>query len=190
MPTTVYPESLIGKYSNIKIVFLPKSTISHLQSLDAGIIKNFKVKYRKKLMRYVLARIVNDWNANEIANGINVIRVIDWIKELGMKYPKTPLKIALQVVALWSNLLVLMTTNMPIKNLIISPKNYLRSCKTTADKYCNFHFHPTNFMRLTGDVFSCLPASRNMVLLTTVQSKIKATTTVMKITKMKAMYLR
>lgn len=46
------------------------------------------------------ARIVNDWNANDIANGINVIRVIDWIKELGMKYPKTPLKIALQVVAL------------------------------------------------------------------------------------------
>ena len=132
MPTTVYPESLIGKYSNIKIVFLPKSTISHLQSLDAGIIKNFKVKYRKKLMRYVLARIVNDWNANETANGINVIRVIDWIKELGMKYPKTPLKIALQVVALWSNLLVLMTTNMPMKNLIISPKNYLRSCKTMA----------------------------------------------------------
>ena len=42
---TVYPESLIGKYSNIKIVLLPQSTTARLQSLDAGITKNFRVKY-------------------------------------------------------------------------------------------------------------------------------------------------
>ena len=51
---TVHPESLIGKYSNIKIVFFPNNATSRLQLLDAGIIKNFKVEYRKKLMRYVL----------------------------------------------------------------------------------------------------------------------------------------
>ena len=46
--TPVHPENLLGKNSNIKIVFLPKNTTSRLHPLDAGIIKNFKVKYRKK----------------------------------------------------------------------------------------------------------------------------------------------
>ena len=55
----VHPESQIGKHGNIKIVFLPKNTTSRLQPLDAGIRQNFKVKYKKKLMRYVLALIDN-----------------------------------------------------------------------------------------------------------------------------------
>ena len=76
---TVYPESLIGKYSNIKIVLLPKSTTARLQPLDAGITKNFRVKYKKKLMRYVLARIADDRNGYEIANEIDVIHAIEWI---------------------------------------------------------------------------------------------------------------
>ena len=46
----VHPKNLVGKYSNIKIVFFPKNTTLRLQSLDAGIIKNFQVKYQKKLI--------------------------------------------------------------------------------------------------------------------------------------------
>ena len=60
----VHPENLVGKCSNIKILFLPKNTTSRLLPLDAGIIKNFKVKYQKKLLRHVIARILNDRSAS------------------------------------------------------------------------------------------------------------------------------
>ena len=35
----VHPENLVGKYSNVKILFLLKNTTSRLQPLHAGIIK-------------------------------------------------------------------------------------------------------------------------------------------------------
>ena len=39
----------------IKLEFLPKNTTSRLQPYDAGITKTFKHKYRKLLIRYILA---------------------------------------------------------------------------------------------------------------------------------------
>ena len=50
---TCHPETAQAGLKNIKLVFLPKNTISRLQPLDAGIIRNFKHKYRKLLVRYV-----------------------------------------------------------------------------------------------------------------------------------------
>ena len=75
----VHPEGLQGKYSNIKVVFLPKNTTSRLQPLDAGIIKNFKVKYRKKLLRHVISRITNDLSASDIAKEADILQAITWV---------------------------------------------------------------------------------------------------------------
>ena len=71
-------------------MFLPKSTTSFLKQLDAGIIEKFKVKYRKKLVRYVLVRISDEQNVYEIANKTSVIQAIEWItgawKEVSSTY--------------------------------------------------------------------------------------------------------
>lgn len=76
---TVHPPSLVDKYSNIKVVFLPKNTTSRLQPLDAGIIQSFKSKYRMKLMRFVIARTKEDVLASEIAKQVDVLQAIEWV---------------------------------------------------------------------------------------------------------------
>ena len=89
----VHPENLVGKYSNIKIVFLPKNTTSRLQPLDAGIIKNFKVKHRKKLLRHVIARISNDRNPSDIAKEVDILQAITWVAASWKDVSETTVKI-------------------------------------------------------------------------------------------------
>ena len=79
MPLFIHPPSLVDKFNNIKIVFLPKNTTSRLQPLDAGIIQSFKYKYRKKLMRFVIARPKDDVLASEITKQVDVLQAIEWI---------------------------------------------------------------------------------------------------------------
>lgn len=74
-----HPEDLKGKYSNVKIVFLPPNTTSRLQPLDLGIIENFKVHYRRVFLRYVLAKIDSCNSATEVAKSVNVLTAIYWI---------------------------------------------------------------------------------------------------------------
>ena len=76
-----HPPELKDRYSNIKIVFLPSNTTSTLQPLDLGIIKNFKVYYRKLLLRYIVVKIDQYSLASEVAKKINVLQAIRWIAE-------------------------------------------------------------------------------------------------------------
>ena len=75
---------LKDKFSNIKVVFLPVNTTSRLQPLDAGIIKNFKVLYRKSLVKHTLAKI-NDSsvvvNASSICKSVDILLAIRWVKQ-------------------------------------------------------------------------------------------------------------
>ena len=75
----VHPKNLVVKYSNIKIVFLPKNTTLRLQSLDAGIIKNFQVNIKKNLLGHVIPRISNDRSASDIAKDFDIPQGITWV---------------------------------------------------------------------------------------------------------------
>ena len=52
-----------------------------LQPLDAGKIQNFKVKYRKRLIKYLLARVNEKKSALEIGKSLNVLQAIQWVQE-------------------------------------------------------------------------------------------------------------
>ena len=78
---TPHDPSFVGKFSNIKIVFLPANTTAKLQPLDAGIIKNFKVHYRKLLLRHVLSRMKdNSLSTADIIKSVDVLTAIRWTK--------------------------------------------------------------------------------------------------------------
>ncbi len=59
--------------SNVKMLFFPPNTTAGCQPLDAGIIKNFKVYYRRSFLNFLL----NEGNEN----GIN-----ETIKSVTMKH--------------------------------------------------------------------------------------------------------
>ena len=73
-----HPESLNEQYSNIKVAFLPKNTTSRLQPLDGRIIRNFKLKYYEKLLKFVISRI--NVKATDIIQEVDVFKAIFWIK--------------------------------------------------------------------------------------------------------------
>ena len=74
-----HPAHLQGKYSNIKIVFLPPNTTSKLQPLDLGIICNFKTHYHRLLLQYVIAKIDTANCASDVISSINVLVAIRWV---------------------------------------------------------------------------------------------------------------
>ena len=73
-----HPKSIIDSFSQIKIIFMPKNTTLRLQPLDAGVIQNFKVTYRKRLVKCVLARINEYSSATSIIKDVNILMAIRW----------------------------------------------------------------------------------------------------------------
>jgi len=67
------------EFSNIVIIFLPPNTTSLSQPLDQGIIQNVKVKYRKRVLRHLLANIEEVTSASDLAKKLTVLDAIHWI---------------------------------------------------------------------------------------------------------------
>ena len=52
-----------------------------LQPLDLGIIKNFKVHYRTRLLRFVISKIETCTTASEVTKSINILHAIRWVAQ-------------------------------------------------------------------------------------------------------------
>ena len=83
-----HPESFSDCFSHVQIVFLPKNTTSKLQPLDAGIIKNFKVFYRKQLLQHVLARIKPGSEASVVISSVDLLKSFGWVMDAWRKVKK------------------------------------------------------------------------------------------------------
>ncbi|XP_063614693.1 tigger transposable element-derived protein 6-like [Penaeus indicus] len=65
------------RLSNVTLKFLPANTTSRLQPLDQGIIRAFKARCRKHLLRSVIAKIDDTTaTASEVAKSVNVLGAV------------------------------------------------------------------------------------------------------------------
>ena len=69
-----HPENM--KFSDFKVVFL---TEKHYVK-TASMIRNFKVKYWKRLLKFVISRIDDNRKASAIIQEVDVLKAISWIK--------------------------------------------------------------------------------------------------------------
>ena len=78
-----HPKSFQHIFSNIKIVFLPiaKNTTSKKQPLDAGMVANWKIHYKKRLLRYMCGKAASSSCASEIVKSVNLLMAIEWGKQ-------------------------------------------------------------------------------------------------------------
>ena len=68
------------KLLNIQLQYLPPNTTSELQPLDAGVIANFKVNYRKLLLQNILIEIENCSNVSELAKNVTLLEAIRFLR--------------------------------------------------------------------------------------------------------------
>jgi len=54
--------------TNITLHYLPPNTMSHLQPMDAGIIKSFKAKYKQLYCQYILYQFERKINIEQLSN--------------------------------------------------------------------------------------------------------------------------
>ena len=67
------------KLSHVKLEFFPPNTTSKLQPLDLGIIRATKARYRKLMIRRLLAGIERCQTVTELVKKISVLDCIHWI---------------------------------------------------------------------------------------------------------------
>lgn len=70
---------------NITLQFLLPNTTSFIQPLDMGIIKNLKVRYRMKLVNFILENNEEklfDSSAYQISGQINILQIIQFVSEI------------------------------------------------------------------------------------------------------------
>ena len=65
---------------------------SRFQPLDAGIIQNFKAKYRNRLVKYVLAGINEYSSATQIIEDVSTLMAIRWAQEAWKEVTGTTIK--------------------------------------------------------------------------------------------------
>lgn len=78
--------------SNVTLKFLPPNTTSEVQPMDRGIIKNFKMFYRKLLLRMVVSKSDLGQSASILAKSVSVLDVIKWIDEAWKSVTETTIK--------------------------------------------------------------------------------------------------
>ena len=66
--------------SNVKLLFLPPNTTSHTQPLDQGIIQSFKLQYRKRVLRSLVARMDDAERVTDLTKMLNVGDAVSWTK--------------------------------------------------------------------------------------------------------------
>jgi hypothetical protein len=72
------PCHLEMELSNVKLVFFPPNMTVGTQPLDSGIIQNFKVKYRKMLLEFLLSH--EDVTAlADVIKKVNVGDTVNWV---------------------------------------------------------------------------------------------------------------
>ena len=97
------PSHTESELSNIKLIFLPANTTTITQPLNQGIIKNFKVFYRKKLVEHLIANVNAKNQQLQQQQGkrkrkdknpmdINVMHAITWINLAWNQVSETTIK--------------------------------------------------------------------------------------------------
>lgn len=70
-------------FSNVDLRFLSASGtaagMSHFQPLDQDVIQTFKLSYRKRVLKHVVARLNDASSASELAKSITIGLAIEWI---------------------------------------------------------------------------------------------------------------
>ena len=76
---------------NVKLVYQPPNTTAGTQPLDSGIIRNFKVKYRKIFLMFLLSH-ENLVALDDVLKKINVGHAIQWISQSWIEITATTIQ--------------------------------------------------------------------------------------------------